>query len=682
VPTQIPNLCNVALVGHAGSGKTTLAEALLYAAGATRARGSTARGTTVCDFDPLEKRQLHSLDAALCGFTIHGRRVTLIDAPGLPDFVGRSVSVLAAVESAAVVVNAATGVEPMTLRMMSEARDRGLCRFLIVNRIDAREANPAVVLAQLREAFGRECLPLNLPAGNGTAVVDCYFQSSGPPTDFDSVAAAHEAIVDQVVEVDEELMTRHLEQSGSVTLEQLHGAFEQALREGHLLPVCFVSAESGAGVPELMRVLAELAPSPLEGNPPQFLRGEGAAAAPVAVAPDPAQHVIAHVFKVSVDPYVGKIGVFRVHQGTIRPGQLLFVGDGRKPIRVTQLFRLQGKEQQPLPLAGPGDIAAVAKVDDLHFDAVLHDSHDEDHLHLKSVLFPPAMLGIAIEPEKRGDEQRLADTLHKLVDEDPCVRIEHHAALNETVLYGMGELHVRLLLERMTERFGVRVKTRPPSIPYRETVTRSAEALYRHKKQTGGAGQFGEVKLRVEPLPRGAGFEFVDEVVGGAIPGQFIPAVEKGVRQALLEGTVAGFAMADLRVTVLDGKHHPVDSKEVAFVTAGRHAFEDAVAQASAVVLEPVVRAEISVPSRAVGDIAADLATRRGRVTGQASLPGGRLALSALAPLAELTDYAVRLKSLTAGEGSYTLDLSHYETVPPRRQQELVAAWVRHPHLA
>jgi len=680
MPTQIPNLCNLALVGHAGSGKTTLAEALLHAAGAIRARGSTARGTTVCDFDPLEKRQQHSLDAALCGFETHGRRVTLVDTPGLPDFVGRSVTVLAAVESAAVVVNAATGVESMTLRMMSEARERGLCRIIIVNRIDMREANPQAVLAQLRETFGRECLPLNLPAEHGGAVVDCYFRGTGPATDFDSVAAAHEAIVDQVVEVDEELMTRHLEQSGSVTLEQLHGAFEQALREGHLIPVCFVSAETGVGVPELLRVLAELAPSPLEANPPAFLRGEGEAAAPVSVAPDPAQHVIAHVFKVTVDPYVGKIGVFRVHQGTIRPGQQLFVGDGRKPFRVTQLFRLQGKEQQALAAASPGDICGIAKVDELHFDAVLHDSHDEDHLHLKSVRFPPAMLGVAIEPEKRGDEQRLADTLHKLVDEDPCVRVEHHASLNETVLYGMGELHVRLLLERMTERFGVHVKTHPPSIPYRETVTKSAEALYRHKKQTGGAGQFGEVKLRVEPLARGSGFEFVDDVVGGAIPGQFIPAVEKGVRQALAEGAVAGFTMQDLRVTVLDGKHHPVDSKEVAFVTAGRHAFEEAVAQANAVVLEPVVRAEISVPSNAVGDIAADLATRRGRVTGQASLPGGRLSLSALVPLAELTDYAVRLKSLTAGEGSYTLDLSHYETVPPRRQQELTAAWDRHPH--
>ncbi len=678
MPNQIQNLCNLALAGHAGSGKTTLAEALLHAAGAIRVRGSVARGTTVCDFDSLERRRQHSLDVAQCSFESHGRRVTLLDTPGLPDFIGRAISVLAAVESVAVVVNAATGPEPVTQRMMAEAKERGLCRFLIVNRIDAADATTEAVLAQLREAFGRECLPLNLPAEGGRAVVDCYFQAQGGRTDFGSVASAHEAIVDQVVEVDEALMTRHLEQSGSVTLEQLHGAFEQALREGHLLPVCFVSAETGAGIAELLRVLTELAPSPLEGNPPTFLRGEGAAAVPVAVRPDPDLHVVGHVFKIVIDPYIGKIGMFRIHQGTVRPGQQLFVGDGRKPVRVPQLFYLQGKEQRPLPAAGPGTICAIAKVDELHFDAVLHDSHDEDHLHLKSVRFSPAMLGLAIASEKRGDEQRVADTLRKLLEEDPSVRIEHPPGTGETVLYGMGELHLRLLLERMTERFGVHVQTHPPRIPYRETVTQTAEAVYRHKKQSGGAGQFGEVKLRVEPLPRGTGFQFVDEVVGGAIPGQYIPAVEKGVRMALAAGVVAGYELVDLRVTVLDGKHHPVDSKEIAFVTAGRHAFEDAAARAAPVVLEPVVRAEVTTPGTAMGDVTADLATRRGRVTGQSATPGGGLAVSALLPLAELIDYAVRLKSLTAGQGSYTLDLSHYEIVPPRRQQELAAAWSPH----
>jgi elongation factor G len=669
------SICNLALVGHTGAGKTTLAEALLHVSGAIRAKGSTGRGSTVCDFDPQEKRLLHSLDASVCGFEANGRRVNLIDTPGLPDFVGRSVRVLGAVETAAVVVNAATGPEQVTHRVMDDAAERGLCRILIVNRIDAREARPGQVLEDLREAFGRECLPLNLPAEGGKRVVDCFFAREGPATDFSSIAAAHEAIVDQVVEVDEELMAAYLEQGAELDLEKLHSAFEKALRDGHLIPVCFVSAETGAGVPELMDALVRLAPTPAEGNPPQFLAGEGAAAAPVTVKPDPGLHVVAHVFKVLVDPFVGKLGVLRVHQGSIRVGQQLYVGSARKAFRVAHLYRLQGKETREIPVAGPGEICAIAKVDDLHFDAVVHDSHDEDNFHLRPSPLPPAMLGLAIEPERRGDEQRVADTLHKLVDEDPCLRIEQHPGEHETVLYGMGELHLRVVLERMTERFGVALKTRPPRIPYRETITRTAEALYRHKKQTGGAGQFGEVKLRVEPLARGTGFEFVDEVFGGAIPHVFIPAIEKGVRQVLTEGVVAGFPFQDVRVTVLDGKHHPVDSKEIAFVIAGRRAFQEAVGQAGPVILEPIVRAEITAPVNAQGDIAADLATRRGRVTGTKSLAGSRVSIAALAPLSELTDYHARLKSATGGEGSYTLDLSHYEAVLPRRQQELTQAY-------
>jgi elongation factor G len=323
----------------------------------------------------------------------------------------------------------------------------------------------------------------------------------------------------------------------------------------------------------------------------------------------------------------------------------------------------------------PGDLCALAKIDELHLDAVLHDSHDEDQYHLKAVKFPPPMLGIAIEPERRGDEQRLADTLHKLIAEDPCVRIEHHPAVNETVLYGMGELHLRVLLERMTGRYGVHVKTRPPSIPYRETITRSAEGHCRHKKQTGGAGQFGEVTLRVEALERGRGFEFVDEVVGGAIPGQFIPAVEKGVRQVLTEGALAGFPLQDLRVTVLDGKHHPVDSKEVAFVSAGRKALLDALQKAGPIVLEPIVHVEITAPSSSIGDITGDLATKRARINGNNALPGQRATVSALVPLAEVSEYQSRLKALTGGEGAYAMELSHYDPVPSRKQQELMDAY-------
>ncbi|HYM43885.1 MAG TPA: elongation factor G [Steroidobacteraceae bacterium] len=666
---------NIALVGAAGAGKTSLTETLLLQAGATRARGSLARGTTVSDFDPQEKRLQHSLDTAICSFATEGTRINLIDAPGYPDFLGKTLSVLEAVEAVAVVVSAASGPDTLTQRLMDFARDRGLCRLIIVNKIDSRDAHCERVLEELREAFGNECLPLNLPAGGGDSVVDCFFQPHGRAADFSSVEAAHTRIIDQVVELDEQLMALYLEQGEELSPEQLHAPFEQALREGHLVPVCFTSAETGAGVAELLQVMVRLMPNPAEGNPPVFLKGTGDAAERVPVVPDPARHVIAHVVKVSIDPYVGKLGVLRVHQGTVRQGSQLFVGDARKPVKIAHLFSLLGKDTTEISEAGPGEICATPKVDELHLDAVLHDSHDEDQYHLKPVTFPPPMLGLAIEPERRGDEQRLADTLHKLTAEDPCVRIEHHAAVNETVLYGMGEFHLRVLLERMSERYGVHVKTHPPSIPYRETITRPAEGHCRHKKQTGGAGQFGEVFLKIEALSRGSGFEFVDDVVGGAIPGQFIPAVEKGVRQVLTEGALAGFPIQDVRVIVYDGKHHAVDSKEVAFVSAGRKAFLDALQKASPIVLEPIMRMEITAPASAIGDITGDLATKRARISGSDTLPGQRATLQALVPLAEISEYQSRLKALTGGQGAYSMELSHYDPVPPRKQQELSQAW-------
>jgi elongation factor G len=670
-----PGIRNIALAGPAGAGKTLLLEALLLQAGATRSKGSVQRGTTVSDYDPQEKRLQHSLDSSICSIDLDSTHLNLIDSPGYPDFLGRAMSALEAVESVAIVVSATSGIDTVTQKLMDLARERGLCRLIIVNKIDSKDAEPETLLEELREVFGPECLPLNLPADSGAGCVDCFFKPGDKVADFSSVSQAHTRIIDQVVEVDEQLMALYLEQGEELSPEQLHDPFEKALREGHLIPVCFVSAETGAGIPELLDVFVRLMPNPTEGNPPLFLNGTGANAKPVQVTPDPTKHVIAHVFKVSVDPYVGKLGIFRVHQGTVRQSSQLFVGEGRKPFKVAHLYKLMGRESVEVVQAIPGDICAVAKVEDLHFDAVIHDSHDEDQFHLKSIAFPPPMLGIAIEPERRGDEQRLADALHKLIAEDPCVRIEHHTSLNETVLYGMGEFHLRVLLERMTERYGVTVKTHPPSIPYRETITRPADGHSRHKKQTGGAGQFGEVFLRVEALERGAGFEFVDDVVGGAIPGQFIPAVEKGVRQVLNEGAVAGFPLQDIRVTVYDGKHHAVDSKEVAFVAAGRKAFIDAIQKANPIVLEPIVRVEITAPASAIGDITGDLATKRARINGNNSLPGRRATVSALAPLAEITDYQSRLKSLTGGEGTYTIDLSHYDPVPPRKQQELMQAW-------
>ena len=476
-----------------------------------------------------------------------------------------------------------------------------------------------------------------------------------------------------MVEVDDALMELYLEQGQSLSLEQLHEPFEKALREGHLIPVCFVSARTGAGLDQLLEVFARLLPNPMEGNPPVFLKGEGPAAERVPLAADPARHALAHVFKVAIDPFVGRLGVFRIHQGTITKDSQLFIGDGRKPFKVGHLFTLQGKDTLEVPEGIPGDICAVAKIDDIHFDAVLHDSHEDDHIHLRSLTFPTPMHGLAIHARSRGDEQRLSDTLQKLSAEDPSVRIEHNSVLNETVLRGLGDLHVRVMLETMKERFNVEVETRPPRIAYRETVTLPAEGHHRHKKQTGGAGQFGEVFLRVKPLERGAGYQFVDAVVGGVIPRQFLPAVEKGVLQALHEGVIAGYPLQDLEVAVYDGKHHPVDSKEVAFVSAGRKAFIDAVKKARPVVLEPIVNIAITVPSAAMGDITADLSGRRGRISNTRALAGGMIEITGQVPLSEVEQYQSQLKSMTGGHGAYTIELSHYDPVPARTQQQLIA---------
>ncbi|HEV3240650.1 MAG TPA: elongation factor G [Casimicrobiaceae bacterium] len=667
---------SVALVGHGAAGKTTLAEALLFRGKAIQTPGSVERGTSVSDFDPLEKSWQHSLRSAVMHFDVDGTRIHLIDTPGFPDFIGQAIGALDAVETAAVVINAQAGIEMITARMMDWAAQRKLCRLIIVNKIDAENVDAAQVLAAIQAAFGKECLPINLPADGGKRVVDCFFNPAGE-ADFSSVAEAHAALVDQVVEVDEALMSLYLEQ-GEIAPDQLHAPFEKALREGHLLPVCFVSARTGAGVAELLDILVKLAPNPTEGNPPLFTRGEGAAAVEFAAVPDPKKHVLAHVFKVVIDPFIGKLGIFRVHQGTITRDTQLFVGDGRKPFRVSHLLMLQGGKQIEVDRAVPGDIAAVAKVEEIAFDCVLHDSHDEDQIHMRPLVFPTPMHGFAIAPKKRGDEQRISDVLHKMIAEDPTLTLEHDATLNETVLRGLGELHLRSVFERMSSQFKLEIDTRPPRIPYRETVTAKAEGHHRHKKQTGGAGQFGEVFLRIEPLPRGSGFEFVDHVKGGTIPNQFIPAVQKGVEQVLLSGPIAGFPLHDVRVIVYDGKHHAVDSKEVAFVTAGRKAFLDAIEKARPIVLEPIVSLEVLCPEANMGDVAGDLSGRRGQVTGTKSQQAGTLTVNGLVPLSELDGYAARLKAMTAGHGGWTMTLSHYDPAPPNLQQQLATEYAKH----
>ncbi|SFK35248.1 elongation factor G [Lysobacter sp. cf310] len=670
---------NVALAGHPGAGKTTLFEALLQAGGALQTAGSIERGSTVSDFDPIEKQRGHSLDAAIASTDHAGIHVNLIDTPGYPDFRGPTLSALAAVETVAIVVDADTGVEYGTRRMMEHAKARNLCRVLVVNKIDHEGADAARVLEDLRESFGPECLPLNLSADRGQRVVDCYAASaagSAEASDLGSVGDWHQKIIDQVVEINETVMEHYLDLGESgLSGAELHDAFEQCLREGHLVPVLFCSARSGVGVKELLDAAEALFPNPAEANPPPFVKGVGEDAQPIVAAPDPKAHVIADVFKIVNDPFVGKLGVFRVYQGTLKRDTQLFVDDGKKPFKVGHLFKLKGKDHVEIEQAIPGDIAAVAKVDELHFDAVLHDSHDEDQIHLAPLNFPKPMFGLAVEAASKGQEQKLATSLHKLSEEDPCFHVEHETETNETVIRGLSDLHLRINIDRLKDKYGVEVKSRPPRIAYRETVSGKAEGHHRHKKQTGGAGQFGEVFLRVEPLPRGGGFEFVDEVKGGTIPGQFLPAVEKGVRQVLHQGALAGYPMQDVRVIVYDGKHHPVDSKEVAFVAAGKKAFLDAISKARPQVLEPIVDLEVNAPEQHMGDISGGLASKRARINGTDAARGQEIIVKAQVPLSELEGYAAELKSVTAGRGRYSLDFSHYEPVPANVQQKLVEAF-------
>jgi elongation factor G len=662
---------NITLVGHTGAGKTSIIEALLAKSGTIGEAGSIERGTTTTDHDPLEKEYQHSLDSAIASLDFEGTHINLIDTAGFPDFRGPTLAAMAATETTAMVINANNGIELSTRRLMLRAKARRLCRIIIINKMDQNSAGLTQLVKDIREEFGPECLPINLPAKGFTTVSDCFFQTEGE-TDIFSLSEAHDAIIDQVVETSESLMEKYLE-GETLSREELHDAFERALREGHLVPICFTSVHNDAGLGEFLRLCKRLLPNPNEGNAPPVLKGESPDAQEVLVKPDPNAHVVAHVFKISNDPFVGKLSIFRIYQGTVKPDTPLLVGDARKPFKVGHLFRVQGGKHLEIDIGIPGDICAVAKVDEIHYDAILHDSHDEDNFHLKPLDFPQPMYGVAIAPKSRGQEQKLAQTLARLTEEDPCLRVEHNQELNETVIRGLGELHIRVMLERMKSRYNVEVDTRPPRIAYRETITRAAEAHYRHKKQTGGAGQFGEVYLRVKPLGRGEGFKFVNQVVGGAIPSNLIPAVEKGVRQILVEGAIGGYPLQDIEVAVYDGKYHAVDSKEIAFVIAGRHAFLQAIRSAGPQILEPIVSIDVTVPDTYMGDVTGNLAGRRARISGTESVGSGFLTVKADMPLSSLTEYHADLKSMTGGQGSYTMEFSHYDPVPHDVQRTLEA---------
>ncbi|MCC5831288.1 MAG: elongation factor G [Phycisphaeraceae bacterium] len=670
-PTDIRN---IALIGHGGSGKTSLAEALLLAAGVTHSLGLIEKGNTVADYSDEAKVHKHSLTNTILDLSYQGKQINLIDTPGSGDFGIMAMAALPAVETVALVINAQAGIEPLTRRLMERATERKLCKVIVINKIDAENIDLAALVEQIRETFGPECLPINLPAGGATKVIDVFDHAAGD-SDFTSVAEAHTQIIDQVVEVDETLMEKYLE-TGEVEHDKLHAAFEKALRTGHLVPICFTCARhhgdptQAVGIKELLDIIVKLFPNPAEGNPKSFTRDETT----FAVEPDPDKPLIAHVFKVKNDRF-GKVAAFRVHQGKVTKDTQLYVNDSKKPLRTSHIYRLHGGEHREVEAIVAGDLGALVKVDEVPFDGVLHDHPGDNHVKFKGASLPEPMYGLAVTARSRGDEAKIGDALHKLAEEDPTLRIHRDTTTHETVLMGVGEMHLRITLDRLKSKYGVEVDTKPPTIAYRETIQGKAEGHHRHKKQTGGAGQFGEVYLRIEPLERGQGFEFSNDIFGGSIPGQFIPAIEKGIRQVMATGCVAGYPMQDIKVSVYDGKHHPVDSKEVAFVTAGKRAFQDAVNKAKPALLEPIVHVEVTVPSSHMGDITGDLSGKRGRIQGTDMLPGDIAVIKAQCPLSEMTNYQSQLKSVTGGQGSFTMELSHYEPMPPNIQSQIVAQY-------
>ncbi|MGF1511254.1 MAG: elongation factor G [Myxococcota bacterium] len=667
------NMRNVALVGHSGVGKTTLAEALLGRVGQITRIGTVEEGNTVSDFEPEEKAHGHSINSSFLSFEYEGSDITLVDTPGFPDLIGQTLCTLPAVECAAIVVSADKGVQSMTRRLMRVVEKRNLPHILIVNKIDQHIGELEALLGSLEETFGGEVLPINLPTPDGEDLVDLWEKSEGDLL-FSNAAEAHQRLVDQCIESDETLMETYLAK-GHLTRSQMHDAFEAALRQAHLVPVCFASARTGLGLDQLLHTIAYLCPSPLEGNPRRFLhRDEAGEEETWFPRPDANETPVAHVFKVSSDPFVGKLSMLKVHQGTFSASTDLYLDGIKKPLKPGHILRLNGKKQDEIPEALPGDVVAVAKLEDLRFDSVLH-GQDIDHLRLVPLDFPRPMYGLAIRPRETKDEKKFSSAMQKLLLEDPTLSLERVGATEQLVLRSLGELHMRIVLEKLENRFNIQVDTEPPKVPYRETIRGRSEGHHRHKKQTGGAGQFGEVYLRIEPLEGEEPLEFIDETVGGSVPRQFMPAIEKGIRKAMSEGAIAGYPICGVRVRVYDGKHHSVDSKEVAFVAAGRRAFLDAVKKASPTILEPIVNVEVTAPAEFMGDVNALLAGKRGHLKSSDYLPGERVLIHAQAPLGEMAEFSSQLKSMTHGRGTFVVDESHYAPAPAGLQAELQSAY-------
>jgi elongation factor G len=664
---------NVALVGHGGAGKTSLAEALLFCAGAISRMGRVEDGTTTTDFDPEEVRRHLSLSLALAPFEHDGVKINLLDAPGYADFVGDVRTALEVADLAVVVVSAVEGVEVQTEVAWRIASELGMPRMFFVNKLDRERASFDRTLEQLRERFGAGVAPLELPVGDEAAfrgvadlLTDTAVLYDGGPTPRvteipDEMAAREHEVRDNLVEgivvADDDLMERYLE-GETITPKELEDTLAKGVAEATVFPVACGSATKLIGIDRLAALIVEVGPSPL-ARPPVTVEAPGGA---TGVAPDPGGQPLAYVYRTVADPYVGKVSFLKVLSGTIHPDTTLTNPRTHSDERLHNLFTMRGKDQDVLTELTAGDIGAVAKLSDTSTGDTLAPKGTPVSVPVAQPV--PPVLTIAIRPKSKGDEDKLMTSLHRLQDEDQFLRVRRDDETHQTLLSGMGDTHLSIVAERLQRKFGVEVVTEDVKVPYRETITGSAEAEGKYKKQTGGHGQFGVAFLKVEPKERGGGFEFVDKIVGGAIPRQFIPAVEKGVIETMSTAGVFGYPVVDVAVTVFDGKFHPVDSSEMSFKMAASIGFKEAMGKAGPVLLEPISLLEVTVPAASQGDVMGDLNSRRGRVQGTDVAGSGEQTITALVPTSEILRYAIDLRQITGGRGRFTAHHDHYDVLP------------------
>ena len=663
---------NIILLGHGGSGKTSLAEAMLHKTGATNRLGSVDEKTSICDFYDEEKEHQHSIQSATVHAKHAGKLINIIDTPGYPDFVGPSIKAIPAAETAVLVISAAAGIETNTRKMAELAARLEMPRIIVINKMDAENVILPELIKNIQETFGQQCRCANLPAADKASVIDCIENENGE-SPLMNVAEAHTELIESVIEADDELMESYLG-GEEISAEKIASVFVEALKAGTLIPIIFTNARRDVGIQELLDIIVKYTPSPLQAKTVQLKDGENL----TELTPDANGPLVGLVFRVGFDPRSNmKYSTIRLFSGTIKSDTNMLRNKEKKGIRPGHILKSQGGENEPVDVGIAGDIVTLAKVEELRVDDLVHDGKVSGRLELPDV--PEPMYSLALEPATRGDEQKISSALEKLCEEDPCFKVTHDQQTKELVASGLGDLHLRVTLEKMKNQFKLSIITKEPKIPYRETITSKAEGHYRHKKQSGGAGQFGEVYLRIEPAARNSDppLQYGWDIFGGSIPGQYEPAVLKGINEVMQNGVIAGFPMQDIAVSVYDGKYHPVDSKEVAFRAAGKGAFVDALQKAKAVLLEPIVNIEITIPADNVGDITGDLASKRGRVQGQDVLPGNFIVIMAQVPLSEVTQYNSQLKSVTGGRGSYSMTLSHYELVPPNVQQQIVAQYAK-----